>query len=822
MTFNKKAIVSIVVAIFADFSISAQTTDKWINIELETPGTLGVEILYQADKLSDVTHLRVSGPLNDADWGNIKNLTSIQELDLKDAVTTSIPTSAFKSRKSLSSVVLPSVLTTIGNEAFYQTSIENIDLPLSLTTLGQYCFYKTPLKSLVFKENNNIISMGINSFAECDSLKNVVFPKDMLITSLPNHLFYSCDKLSSVTFPQNLKVINNYVFANTPALKSIELPESLESLGENAFEKSGLTQVVIPYNVKTIKQYCFYSCTSLTEVVLPSGVHTLTSYVFGSDKALKKITCASPNPPKYGTNPFNGVTLSNITLIVPDFAIADYKLDDNWLKFGSIQGGANSELWDINGIVNLTNGRRFNGTPSVDIQPGGGLLIAGSEVQPLNQFKLLNNFTSSNRNLSQGMYMNSASNVTAGSVSVTYSLQADYWCFISLPFDVKVGDIKHSDSSASFVVRYYDGATRAANNKTGSSWQNLDTNATITRGKGIIFRTNKDGVITFPCADKGTNTIFNPNSDTLELEANKAASSANSGWNFIANPFPVYFDLYYAMLECPVTVYDHYNRKYVAYSLIDDDVVLYPNQPFFIQASDDINNLVFSTQGRQFSSTINRLSTQSYIPHRSLFDLNLNFNGMTDKTRVVFNNEAELAYELNRDASKFMSDDSEIPQIFTISPEGDYLAINERPLEDGVVRIGFYAPAKGKMSLSLNRGDTEIILRDNLLGKEFKLGKNDEYFFEVDQAGFDYIRFSLIMHTSGINEIESENLSTRIFVNNNMLNVMGMEGKNISVITLDGRIVFETSVASQSENYSLPSGFYVVKCGQNAVKCIIK
>ena len=822
MNFSKKAIAVFAFAMATRFFVMGQSSDNWINIELETPGTLGVEILYQADKLSDVTHLRISGALNDNDWGNIKNLSSIQEIDLKNAITASIPASAFKSKKTLKSVVLPSAVMTLGAEAFRETAIDKIDLPLTVKSIGNYCFSSTKIKSVVFLENNEITSLGTYIFSSCDSLKKVVFPKEMQVTTIPERTFSSCANLSEITLPMNLKSIGKYAFNGCSSLKLIDLPESVTSIGEYAFYSSGIISLVLPENLTTISQYAFGKCRSLENIVIPTRIHTLPAYLFEYDTALKSIICKSPNPPALGTSPFYNVTVKNISVTVPDFAVADYKLNDDWLKFASIQGGATSDFWDINGSVSLTNNRRFDGIPSVTLQSGGILTIGGSEPQPMKIFNLIKVFSSNNQGSTSSQFLNSCASVSAENTKASYSVKSGYWCFISLPFNVKVSDIYHSDETASFVVRYYDGATRAANDKTGSSWKDLEGDVIINRGQGFILQTNKDGYVYFPCVDNGNSTIFNPNSVTVALEANKAASSANTGWNFVANPFATFFDLYYAMLDCPITVYDQSSRKYVAYSLIDDNVVLSPNRPFFIQASDDITEIVFSTQGRQLNSTVDHPVEASYMPSRKLFDLCLKYNDVYDNARVVINDDASMTYELNRDASKFFSENADIPQIFTISPDGDYLAINERPMESGNVNIGFYAPAEGRMSLSFSRMDGVVILKDNKTGKEVMLEGNEEYIFDAEEKGWNYARFTMIMPTSGIDEIIEENFSSNISVKDNKIFIQGMVGKRISVISLDGKKILENSIELETETYILPSGIYVVKCGDISVKCAIK
>ena len=111
-------------AMSTPFCVSAQTDDtpsetiEWTEVNLETAGSLGVEVLYKVDVLSDVKYLKVTGPLNNADWVTMKNMTSAISIDLSEATGTAIPNDNFWYRGNLKSIVLPPNLRAIGNNAF--------------------------------------------------------------------------------------------------------------------------------------------------------------------------------------------------------------------------------------------------------------------------------------------------------------------------------------------------------------------------------------------------------------------------------------------------------------------------------------------------------------------------------------------------------------------------------------------------------------------------------------------------------------------------------------------------------------------------------
>ena len=63
-------------------------------------------------------------------------------------------------------------------------------------------------------------------------------------------------------------------------LTSVTIPESVASIGENAFSMSGLTTVTIPKSVTSIGASAFSGCTGLTSVTLSEGVTSIGEGAF--------------------------------------------------------------------------------------------------------------------------------------------------------------------------------------------------------------------------------------------------------------------------------------------------------------------------------------------------------------------------------------------------------------------------------------------------------------------------------------------------------------------------------------------------------------
>ena len=104
---------------------------------------------------------------------------------------------------------------------------------------------------------------------------------------------------------------------------------------------------------------------------------------------------------------------------------------------------------------------------------------------------------------------------------------------------------------------------------------------------------------------------------------------------------------------------------------------------------------------------------------------------MSDKTRIVFNEAAKAGYELGLDASKFRSMNPNAPAFYSIDVDNQQLAINERPWDNGVVRLGCNFGVKGEYSIALQETvEQDLILVDKVTGAQTNL-KEQAYRFSA-------------------------------------------------------------------------------------------
>ena len=741
---------------FADFGIYSLDT-PWIDVELTSPGTLGQEVLYQVEMLSDVEFIRVKGTMNYDDWNTLKNMAHLRGADLSQAIASEVPNEQFHSRNDLIYMLLPKGIKTIGEYAFAGTRVGGINIPATVTNIGSNAFHENNFLIHVEIESGSALTrIGSNAFYECTKLKAINLPAGM--TKIENYTFFNCQSLASVILPPALESIGQYSFCYAHALKNIDFPQTLNSIGAGAFYDSGLESVVLPMNLTTLDRDAFGHCKSLKTTELPATPRIWNSYdniygyygCFQDCTSLETVTCHSATPPLTYGNPFYNLDRSQVTLIVPAFSLVDYKLDDYWHVFGTIVGGAESSYLNIGGSLTLTNNRRPANKVDVLLGEDARLTVGGNapfEVGTLT-------FTVNRPNNLFGQLLNNTAAMTADHISTHFYAYSHRWYFVTPLHDVNVGDVVHDNAEASFIFRYYNGLNRASNGPQGS-WQDLIDN-TLHAGQGYIFQTDRDGWVTMPATATGKAPALISDDVTTTLKTYTAANAADASWNFVGNPYPCYYDTYSMELAAPITVWDYDNWTYRAYSPVDDGYVLRPMEAFFVQKPASLSQILFLKEGRLFTTEAERpnAARSAEDSSRQLFDIVLTDGTRSDQTRLVANPRASIAYEPQHDATKFISTESTL-QLFTLDKEGNQLAINERPFATAdVVALGFSATASGIYTISLIRGNGKLLLDDALTGQAVDLSQQS-YTFSIDEPVTTEKRFSLTIGGKEATEVNA-------------------------------------------------------------------
>ena len=227
---------------------------------------------------------------------------------------------AFDGCDGLTSVTIPSSVTSIGARAFYNcSSLTSVTIPSSVT------------------------SIGTSAFWYCSSLTSVTIPSS--VTSIGADAFRSCSGLTSVTIPNSITIIREYTFDGCSALTSVTIPNSVTKILKSAFSNcSGLTSVTIPNSVTSIGSYAFKGCNGLVSITIGSGVEEIGGSAFAECKNLETLTCLAENVPYTDGNPFYKSMIEYSTLVVPESALLAYMTTYPWSGFGTFRTVEETEV----------------------------------------------------------------------------------------------------------------------------------------------------------------------------------------------------------------------------------------------------------------------------------------------------------------------------------------------------------------------------------------------------------------------------------------------------------------------------------------------
>ena len=244
-----------------------------------------------------------------------------------------------KIKDEIETVVISEGAASIGEYAFFEcTGLKNVTIPSTVKTINEGAFYKCSGLTSPQPEKSDdeivdsitipygVTSIGDEVFAHCTGLKKVTIPGS--VKSIGERAFSDCHisteesedgterGLEKVVIENGTETIGKEAFNGCKKLNDIILPDSITSIGETAFQYTGLyndwsngnedvlyinnhlisvyqgtaNECNIKSGTKTIADSAFFACGSLPGITIPDSVTSIGNRAFKDCNSLKSIT----------------------------------------------------------------------------------------------------------------------------------------------------------------------------------------------------------------------------------------------------------------------------------------------------------------------------------------------------------------------------------------------------------------------------------------------------------------------------------------------------------------------------------------------------
>ncbi len=240
----------------------------------------------------------------------LQNITGLHNVDI-------IGKGAFAWCMSLSTVNLSRNLKTIEDYTFYRCEkIYMVTFPTMLQSIGRAAFYGCKQLSEVNLLETQTKTIGRSAFRGCRDLLSLELGET--VESIGQYAFYDCVSLmgsgelgknKQLVIPDSVTELGKRAFGNCTSVHAVKIGSGLKEISDYAFIGCiWLMELEIPATVKKVGNYAFYNCERLQSLTIREGVEEIGHYAFYGNTALTHVEFPA-SVKSIGLYAFKGCTL---------------------------------------------------------------------------------------------------------------------------------------------------------------------------------------------------------------------------------------------------------------------------------------------------------------------------------------------------------------------------------------------------------------------------------------------------------------------------------------------------------------------------------
>lgn len=294
---SMKRVFFTLLIILSTLLTTAQVT---ITVNVATAGSFSSALTAAGGDKNTVTNLTVTGNIDGRDVEFMRdnmpvlsalNLAAVQIIGYgsyypaNEMPQRSFCNSSWVGKTSLTSITLPTSITSIGNYAFCGCNglTGTLTIPTSVTSIGDGAFNNCRSFSGSLIIPVSVTSIGQAAFYNCSGFSgSLTIPNS--VTNIRDLTFYGCNGLTgSLTIPSSVTTIGNSAFSRTGFTGILTIPSSVNSIGNAAFLGcNGFTgNLTIPLSVTSIASSAFQDCSGFNgNLTIPTSITAIEGYAF--------------------------------------------------------------------------------------------------------------------------------------------------------------------------------------------------------------------------------------------------------------------------------------------------------------------------------------------------------------------------------------------------------------------------------------------------------------------------------------------------------------------------------------------------------------